>query len=79
MLEKLFAAAERWLKTSSWKDLALVKFCLFAIGVLAGLSVKGQHKKTTAALAAVLFLATYLPLMARFVPLLREKGDGGAQ
>ena len=33
LLKTLFGYADRYLEKSSWKDLALIKFCLFAIGM----------------------------------------------
>lgn len=32
----LFDAADRYLKACSWKDMALLKFCLFGMGLLVG-------------------------------------------
>ena len=34
-MKKLFDAADRYLKIADWKDMALLKFCLFSMGVLA--------------------------------------------
>ena len=39
-MKVLFDAADIYLKQSTWKDLALVKFCLFSIGLLCGLFAK---------------------------------------
>ena len=63
---KLFTYADRYLKQSSWKDLALIKFCLCAIGVLIGLAVPRSRRRQFAFGAVVVFLTTYLPLMNKF-------------
>ena len=42
----LFASADRYLRASDWKDIALIKLCLFAIGLLAGMQIKYKDKKT---------------------------------
>ena len=63
---KLFTYADRYLKQSSWKDLALIKFCLCAIGVLIGLAVPRSRRRQFAFGALVVFLTTYLPLMSKF-------------
>ena len=63
---KLFTYADQYLKQSSWKDLALVKFCLCAMGVLIGLAVPRSRRRQFAFGAAVVFLTTYLPLMSKF-------------
>ena len=36
---KLFQVADRYCKESSWKILALLKICLFSIGVMVGMLV----------------------------------------
>lgn len=64
---KLFTYADRYLKQSSWKDLALVKFCLCAIGVLLGLAVPRSRRRQVAFGALVVFATTYVPLMAKFL------------
>lgn len=63
----LFTYADRYLKQSSWKDLALVKFCLCAIGVLLGLAVPRSRRRQVAFGALVVFATTYVPLMAKFL------------
>lgn len=63
---KLFTYADRYLKQSSWKDLALVKFCLCAVGVLIGLAVPRSRRRQFAFGALVVFAATYIPLMCKF-------------
>ena len=39
-MKKLFDAADVYLRQFTWKDLALVKFCLFSMGLFCGLFVK---------------------------------------
>ncbi|MGN1101072.1 MAG: hypothetical protein ACI4RG_02705 [Huintestinicola sp.] len=36
---RLFEYADRYIKESDWKDIALLKLCLCAIGVLIGISI----------------------------------------
>ena len=63
---KLFQIADRYCKESSWKTLALLKICLFSIGVMVGMLVPKEKKKAVFGIGAVAFLATYLPLMGKF-------------
>lgn len=62
----IFRVADRYCKESSWKDLALLKTCLFSMGILVGIFISKEKKRTAAGLSAVAFLATYLPLMQKF-------------
>ena len=66
-MKRLFDCADRYIQSRDWKMLAGLKFCLFAIGVLLGLSVPGKHKKCAAVGAIGVFLATYIPLMSDFL------------
>lgn len=64
---KVFTYADRYLRQSSWKDLALVKFCLCAVGVLIGLAVPRSRRRQFAFGALVVFATTYIPLMYKFL------------
>lgn len=66
-MSRLFEYADRYIKESDWKDIALLKLCLCAIGVLIGISIAPKHKKKVMAVAAVVFGFTYVPLMKKFI------------
>ncbi len=53
--------------------MTLLKFCLFSIGILVGTSIPSKKKKPVNIIAVIVFLATYIPLMSKFVPILLEK------
>lgn len=65
-MKKLFDCADRYLQACTWKDLALLKFCLAAMGVLIGLQIPKKHRITASLVAGLVFLATYIPLMSKF-------------
>lgn len=52
-------------KQSDWKDFALVKFCLCAMGVIIGIHINPKYKKMVCGIASGIFVATYIPLMVR--------------
>lgn len=66
-MKKLFDYADKFIRRSTWKDFALLKFCLFAIGVLAGMQIPEKNRKTARVASAVVFTVTYIPLMAKFL------------
>ena len=74
----LFSCANQYVKESDWKDLALVKFCLCAIGVMIGLSIPEKKKKVPFLIAAAIFTATYIPLMTKFLRIVCRKDDEDA-
>lgn len=65
-MSKLFECADQYLKKCDWKDLALIKFCLCAIGIMVGLCVPKEKKKYPFIAAGIVFVATYIPLMIKF-------------
>ena len=74
-MKKLFDAADRYLKQATWKDLALVKFCLASIGLMAGLLIPKKHHKPVAIGAVLVFLVTYITLMTDFFRILFKKEE----
>ena len=74
-MKKLFALADAYLKESDWKDLALIKLCLCAVGVLMGLAVPRERRRVVLSAALAVFLATYIPLMAKLLGILLVKED----
>ena len=72
---KLFRVADDYCRSSNWKTLALVKFCLFSMGLMAGVFLPRRWQRPAVALAGAVFTATYLPLMAKFFRLWGKTGD----
>ena len=69
-MHRLTDAANRYLKDCTWKDIAILKFCLLALGVMLGIAVPARKKKASAWAASLVFVATYVPLMSKFLPYL---------
>lgn len=76
-MKRLFCYAEKYIAKSGWKDFAMLKFCLFAMGVLAGMRIPEKNRKQAGWIAAAVFLATYIPLMAKFFFVIREAEENG--
>ena len=78
-MKRLFSAADAYIAKMNWKDLALVKLCLCAAGGMLGLAAPKRVRKWAALGAVVVFVATYLPIMLKFLPHLiawgREETD----
>ena len=74
-MKKLFEAANRYIETSDWKIFAVLKFCLISLGMMIGMLIKPEHKKKVLTGAAVLFVATYIPLMVKFYRVFTEKTE----
>ena len=74
-MHKLLTLGNRYAQESTWKDFALVKFCLFSMGLLAGMHMPDKHKKNAAKAAIFAFSATYVLLMAKVLRIATEKTD----
>ena len=72
-MNKLFEKANKYVQTCDWKDIALLKFCLFSMGFLVGTNITCKKKKAANIIAAIVFIATYIPLRSKFIPILLEK------
>lgn len=53
-MKKLFSCADAYIKTMTITEMGQLKLCLGSIGVLIGLSVKKEHRKTVAVGAATI-------------------------
>ncbi len=69
---KLFEAANRYIETSDWKIIAVLKFCLISLGMMIGMCIGGKNKKKIFAVAGLVFIVTYIPLMMKFYRVYKE-------
>lgn len=77
-MKKLLDLGNRYAAKSSWKDFALVKFCLFSMGLIAGARLPDKYKRKAVGTAACVCFATYIPLMSKvFRIALDKKGEEG--
>ncbi len=72
-MKTLFASADEYLQNSDWKDIAVLKLCLLSLGLLAGMQLPEKHRKIARVAAVVIFVATYIPLMTKFLRILVGK------
>ena len=73
-MKNLCELGNQYAKESDWKDFALVKCCLCAMGVIIGTQVPPKHKQTAIRVSVGIFIATYVPLMAKvFKIMMRDR------
>ena len=77
-MKKLFEAADRYIASSDWKLIAVLKFCLISLGMMIGMLIKPEHKKGVMIGALCVFAVTYEPLMAKFAKVLLEMYEESA-
>ena len=69
---KLFKLANRYIQESDWRTLAALKLCLLSIGLIVGLLLPASCRTAVLIVSGVVFVATYIPLMAKFFRLMRK-------
>ena len=75
-MNKLILCANQYIREADWKLISLLKLCLLSLGICIGLRIPSRNKKTIFKLAAFAFMASYIPLMSRFIRLLcSDKGQ----
>ena len=52
-MKKLMELGDNYAKASTWKDFALVKFCLFSMGLFFGTLVAEENKKTVIVMSII--------------------------
>ncbi len=72
LVKRALEASDEYAKQSTWTDFALIKACLCAVGVMIGLSVPKRNRKSVFAGAAVVCTATWLCIMGKFLPILKD-------
>ena len=74
-MKRIFASADEFVRQSGWKDLAVLKFCLLSLGLLAGMQIAERCKKGVRIAASVVFTLTYIPLMVKYLKILIGKSE----
>ena len=72
-MNRLFDAANQFLKEADWTTLAVFKFCLLSLGILIGVLLPQSAKPIIIILCTLVFFATYIPLMAKLLRILKKK------
>lgn len=76
MMKRIFVWADEYIARCDWKDLALLKFCLCAVGILIGVAAPKKARVPLAVGALVVFAVTYIPLMKKFIDVATEGEPG---
>ncbi|WP_349947612.1 permease of phosphate ABC transporter [Lacrimispora sp. BS-2] len=66
--------ADAFVQKCSIKDFALLKICLCAVGVMVGLLIPEKKRKMPLMAAGLVFVFSYILLMAKFVKVCMEEG-----
>lgn len=71
-MRKLLNYGNEFAKQSTWKDFALLKFCLFSMGAIGGMMIPKKAHKPATCLATSVFVVTYIPLMFKLCKIVKN-------
>lgn len=74
-MQRLMEAGKQYIKKMSIWDMALLKFCLCAAGIMLGLAIPKKCRERAGVAAAVVFAVTYVILMVPFLKLFQNMKD----
>ena len=70
-MTKLFDKANEYLKSCNWRDMALLKFCLFSMGVLVGTHISCKNKKVANIISGIVFINNTFLYMQKIINKIR--------
>ncbi len=71
-MKKLLNYGNEFVKQSDWRDLALIKLCLCAIGMMWGMALPKKAHKPAAFIIVSVFVCTYIPLMLKLFKIINK-------
>lgn len=71
-MQRLLDYGDRFAKESTWKDFALIKMCLCAVGVMWGMAVPKKAQKPVAFIANLVFITTYVAIILKVLRVLDD-------
>lgn len=74
-MRRLLDYADWYLQKSDWKDIAMIKFCLFSMGILSGTYISKEKKVCARIIALIVFAVTYITIMAKFFTVITDKSE----
>lgn len=72
-MKKLFGYADKYIKQSDWRELAMIKFCLASMGIVTGASLLEKQRKPAMWIVVGVFAAIFLPLIAKLLCVVTER------
>lgn len=72
-MKGIMKMASRYLTTMRLVDMAVLKVCLLSLGILIGLLIAKDTHRAAFTIFLVVFAATYIPAMWRFIGFALQK------
>ena len=74
-MKRILKYADKYLQKSNWKDIGIIKYCLFSFGLLTGTYIPQKNKECARIIAIVGFIVTAILIMVKFFSVITEKNE----
>lgn len=74
-MKRLLNYADQYLQNCVWKDMAVIKCCVFSVGILAGTYIPKKNKELARTAALIVFAATLIPILIKFFAVIADKSE----
>ena len=74
-MKRMLEYADKYLQKSNWKDIGIIKYCLFSFGLLAGTYITKKNKECARIIAAIGFIVSTILIMVKFFSVITEKSE----
>ena len=72
-MKRVLDAANRCIEDWSWKEMAVLKVCVGAAGLMAGLLIPRKKRRRCFMIALLVFIVTMVPLAVKFWDAFKEE------
>lgn len=74
-MKRMLEYADKYLQKSNWKDIGIIKYCLFSFGLLTGTYIPQKNKECVRIIAIIGFIVTTTLIMTKFFSVIMEKSE----
>lgn len=74
-MRRLLSYGDRYLQRSDWRDIGVIKACVFSIGVFFGTYIPKKKTECVRMIALAVFMITAVSIMIKFFQVVTDKGE----
>ena len=74
-MKQLLDYGDLYLQKSNWKDIGIIKYCLFSFGLLAGTYIPQEDKEFARIISGIGFIVSTILIMVKFFSVITEKSE----
>ena len=74
-MKQLLDYGDLYLQKSNWKDIGIIKYCLFSFGLLVGTYIPQKDKECARIISGIGFIVSTILIMVKFFSVITEKKE----